>query len=80
MITFKDEHGDTWEARAYGAEAPGKADGPPPEGDRMVAFHHPSEARATRTYTTSLPDDSTLKRLSEGDLRELLAIARDSES
>jgi hypothetical protein len=80
MTTFEDEHGNSWEVHPYGAEVSGKADGPPPPGERMIAFHHPSRAESAREVTTVLPDDATLEGLSEADLRELLAIAQDSET
>lgn len=80
MTTFEDEHRKTWEVHTYGAEASGKGDGPPPPGEQMIAFHHPSRAESIREFTTVLPDGSTLDGLSEADLRELLAIARHSET
>jgi len=64
----------------YGAEAPGEADGPPPEGNRMIAFHHPSRAESERTVTTEMPAGSGADDLTGDDLREPLALARDSES
>lgn len=79
MRTFKDEHAKIWEVHSYGAEASGKADGPPPEGDRMIAFDHPSRAESKLQVTTEVPGGSALADLTDEDLRELLAVARDSE-
>ena len=79
MRTFKDEYSKTWEAHTYGAAASGHEDGPPPEGDRMIAFNHPTRDDSTREVTTDFPDDGSLDDMTDEDLRELLAIARDSD-
>jgi len=80
MKTFRDDHGKSWEAYPYGAEASGEADGPPPSDARMIAFDHPSRAESTTRYTTALPEGARLDELSASDLRELLALAEHSES
>lgn len=79
MKTFEDQYSKTWEVHTYGAGASGKADGPPPEGQRMIAFHHPSRGDAEETFTTELDTGQALGDLSDDDLRGLLAIAQDSE-